>query len=395
MPKNRKLLWFLLLTTAAGGGALAVTQRGQIENAFAGSAHAYEGKAELRIDKEKARTVPVATAKAQRENLRVTLEALGTVTPLQNVTVRPQISGQLMELGFQEGQYVQKGDFLAQIDARPYENALSQAQGALAKDEALLHDAQGTLARYEKLVKQGSVSQQQYDTQNSLVQQLTGTVQEDMAQIATAKLNLDYCHITAPISGRVGLRVVDVGNYVQTSDTSGIVTLAETKPISVLFTVPQDRLGEIQDAMKDGGQPEVVAFDRTRSKKLATGKLVALDNQIDTSTGTVKLRAQFENEDGALFPNQFVNVSLLLKTLEGAVTVPVAAVQRGSIGTYVYVVTPEEKASIKNVTLGPSDGEKAAIEQGVEEGDVVVTDGGDKLSEGTKISLPQGGKEAP
>jgi len=332
--------------------------------------------------------VPVATSLAEKGEIAVNLNALGTVTALANVTVRTQISGQLIQTGFQEGSPVKEGDFLAQIDPRPYEIALAQAEGQLMHDQALLKDAELNLGRYKKLMKQDSISRQQFDSQEALVQQYTGTVQTDQAAIDSAKLNLTYCHITAPLSGRTGLRVVDVGNYVQPSDTNGIVTLAQTQPITVVFTLPEDTVPALIKRMKQEEPIEVSVFDRDQTNMLARGTLVAAHNQIDTSTGTLKLRAQFDNADENLFPNQFVNVKLLLDTLRDVTVVPLAAIQRGLPGTFVYLVNPDNGVILRPVKLGPDDGTKVAITEGLVPGDKVVIDGADKLREGSRVALP-------
>lgn len=326
---------------------------------------------------------------ARKGDINVTLNALGTVTPMAAVTVRTQINGQLMQVGFQEGQVVHEGDFLAEIDPRPYTIALAQAEGQLIRDQALLKDAEVNLARYKKLVAQDSLAKQQLDTQESLVQQYKGAVQSDQAQIDAAKLNLTYCRITAPVSGRVGLRQVDPGNYVKTSDTDGLVTITQLQPITVLFSLPEDNLPAIMQRLKEGATLEVLAYDRTQSTKLATGKLVSVDNQIDTSTGTIKLRAQFDNEDSGLFPNQFVNVRLLVNTLRDVTVIPTAAIQRGTPGTFVYRINEGNAVVIQKVKLGPAEGDNIIITEGLAPSDRVVIDGADKLREGAKVSLPE------
>jgi multidrug efflux system membrane fusion protein len=295
-----------------------------------------------------------------------------------------------MQIAFTEGQIVNKGDFLAQIDPRPYQNALDQAQGQLLRDKALLDSAQVDFARYRKLVAQDSIARQQLDTQIGLVHQYEGTVKTDEAMVSNAQLNLAYCRIVAPVSGRVGLRQVDVGNYVQTSDTNGIVVITQLKPISVLFTLAEDNLPAVLKRLQSGATLPVTVYDRTQSNKLATGKLATVDNQIDPTTGTVKLRAQFENEDESLFPNQFVNTELLVDTLHGVTIIPTAAIQRGAPGTFVYLVGADQTVSVRPVKLGPSEGEQVAIRDGLAPGDKVVTDGADRLRDGAKVTLPDG-----
>ncbi len=330
---------------------------------------------------------PVASATAQSGDVNVTLDALGTVTPLATVTVRTQISGQLMKVLYQEGQTVKQGDLIAEIDSRPYELALGQAQGQLLRDQALLKNAELDLARYRKLVAQDSIPKQQYDTQEALVAQYQGTVRTDQAQVDNAKLNIAYCHIVAPISGRVGLRQVDQGNYVQTNDTNGIVVITQIQPITVLFTLPEDNLPAIMKRLRAGVSLPVTAWDRAHTVQLAAGQLITVDNQIDTSTGTVKLRAQFDNTDLALFPNQFVNAELTVDVLRNTTVAPAAAIQRGAPGTFVYLIKPDDTVAVQPVKLGPSEGEHVAVLSGLNPGDRVVVDGADKLRDGAKVSL--------
>jgi len=332
--------------------------------------------------------MPVVTAQAQQGDMPVTINGLGTVTPLAMVTVRTQISGQLIQIGFQEGQEVNKGDFLAQIDPRPYQAALDQVQGQLLRDQAQLANARRDLARFNRLVAENSIAQQQRDTQEALVRQLEGTVATDQGLVDNAKLNLAYCRIVAPVSGRIGLRQVDAGNYVQVSDPNGIVVITQIKPISAIFSLPEDNLQAIMKRLNAGATLQVTAFDRSGVAKLATGALVTVDNQIDPTTGTVKLRAQFDNNDEVLFPNQFVNVQLLVDTLQGATLVPSAAIQRGAPGTFVYLVKPDDTVSVQAVKLGAGDGERVAVASGLAPGDKVVVDGADKLREGAKVTLP-------
>ncbi|HXP95236.1 MAG TPA: MdtA/MuxA family multidrug efflux RND transporter periplasmic adaptor subunit [Telmatospirillum sp.] len=337
--------------------------------------------------------MPVVAATAEKGDVAITLNALGTVSPLATVTVKTQIAGQLTQVAFQEGQTVRAGDFLAQIDPRPYQLSLAQYEGQLQRDQALLKDAELNLARYKTLVAQDSLARQTLDTQDALVHQYRGTVETDQALVNNAKLNLVYCHIVAPVSGRVGLRQVDPGNYVQTSDSSGIVVITQMQPITVLFTLPEDNLPAVLKRLHAGASLGVTVFDRGQAMQLATGRLMTVDNQIDTTTGTVKLRAQFENRDEMLFPNQFVNTQLLVDTLKDATVIPTAAIQRGAPGTYVYLVKADNTVTVRPVTLGPTAGERVAIVAGVEPGDKVVVDGGDKLREGAAVTLPTGAKD--
>src|SRR5712671_1343813 len=337
---------------------------------------------------------PVGAAAVEKDDMPVTLSGLGTVTPLAMVTIRTQINGQLIEVAFKEGQMVNKGDFLAQIDPRPYQVALEQAQGQLAKDQAVLKNSELDLTRYRTLVAQNSIARQTADTQIALVQQNRGTVQADQAQVDTQKLNLTYCRIVAPVGGRVGLRQVDPGNYVQTSDANGIVVITQLQPISAIFTLPEDSLQAVLRRMRGGTSLTATAFDRSGTNRLDTGRLDTVDNQIDTTTGTVKLRAIFDNSDQTLFPNQFVNVQLLVDTVRGADLIPNSAVQRGAPGTFVYVVKPDETVAAQPVTLGPGDDRRIVITKGLEPGQRVVTDGADRLKDGAKVRLVQSGGAA-
>ncbi len=331
---------------------------------------------------------PVGAATIDTGDIRVILNELGTVTSLDTVTVLTQISGQLIQVGFQEGQVVKKGDFLAQIDPRPYQAALEQAQGTLAHDQGLLDQAKTDLKRFQTLGRQDSIAQQQIDDQKYLVAQDTGTVQTDQGTVDNAQLNLAYCHIISPIDGQVGLRQVDPGNYIQASSTSGIVVITQMQPISVLFAVPEDNISDIIQQVRAGATLSVEAYDRANVKLLATGTLGTLDNQIDTTTGTVKLRAMFANPDEKLYPNQFVNARLLVNTMQNTIRVPVQAVQRGEPGTYVYVINANNTVSVRPVKVGPTDGGYMAVLSGLQVGEKVVTDGTDRLRDGAPVIVP-------
>jgi multidrug efflux system membrane fusion protein len=337
--------------------------------------------------------IPVTTAGAALGDIEVRIPALGTVTPLATITVRTQISGILQKIAFTEGQLVRQGELIAEIDPRPYEAAVEQQQGNLKRDQALLADAKLDLKRYEGLVKEDSIAVQQLDTQRALVDQYEGTILSDQGQLKTAQVNLIYTRIVSPVNGRVGLRQVDQGNYVTPGDANGIVVVNQVQPISVIFPIPEDNVPALTRQLRSGGSLEVDAFDRTNSAKLAQGKLLTLDNQIDTTTGTVKLRALFDNADGALFPNQFVNVQLLQQVLTQQVIIPNSAVRRGApngvVTTFVYAVKPDSTVAVKPITLGVVDGERAAVAAGLAAGDVVVTEGGDRLRDGAKVILPQ------
>jgi membrane fusion protein, multidrug efflux system len=320
-------------------------------------------------------------------DIGINLNALGTVTSLGTVTIRSQISGYLQKIDFKEGDEVKKGDLIAEIDPRPYEAALAQAKGALARDEALLKGAQVDLTRYQGLAAQNAVPRQTLDTQVALVAQDQGTVEADRASVKAAEVNLNYCRILSPIDGRVGLRQVDQGNYVTPGDTNGLVVITQLKPISVLFTVPEDNLQAISKRLQDGAVLPAAALDRSGATKIADGTLQTFDSQIDPTTGTIKLRAQFPNETETLYPNQFVNIRLLLDTHKGVTTMPTAGVQRGVPGTFVYLVNADNTVSVRKVVLGVTDGDRVEVVSGLAPGDRIVIDGADKLRDGAKINL--------
>ena len=338
-------------------------------------------------------TVGIATAK--KADIPVQLEALGTVTPLANVVVQPQVSGVLTAVLFQEGQMVKKGDVLATIDPQPFQNALAQATGARQRDEAQLAAARVTLSRYQTLLGQDSIARQDVDTQAALVKQLEGTVAIDRANENTAKLNLTWSRITAPVSGRIGLRPVDAGNYISTGATNGIATITQITPIDVEFAIPQDRVPEVQDRLAQGAKLDATAFDRTRTRRLATGAFATLDNLVDTATGTVKAKARFSNADNTLFPNQFVNLRLLLRTVDSAVVVPVTALRHGPNGDYVYVLKDDSTVAQRTVTRGEASVDNVAIMSGLTAGEQVVTEGGDRLKDGARVQTTVDRPAAP
>jgi len=332
------------------------------------------------------RTVPVVTAVVRKADMPVNLTGLGTVVPTDAVTVHTRVDGQLMVVHFREGQTVQKGDLLMQIDPRPYQVQLLQAEGQMAKDEAALKNARMDLERYRTLVKQGIIPQQQMDTQVSTVDQAEAAVKSDLGGVESAKLNLTYSRITAPVSGTVGLRLVDAGNMVHATDTTGLVVITPLSPINVMFTIPADNIQHVLISSRAGKPLAVDAFDRDFVKKLATGVLLAVDNQVDPTTGTVRLKAQFANKDNVLFPNQFVNAKLQTDTLQGALVVPAAAVQRSPKGNFIYVVKADSTVDLRPVEIQLVEGDTIALKSGVSEGEKVVIDGLDKLSPGTKVA---------
>lgn len=343
--------------------------------------------------KQVVRVVPVVTATVQKKDMDVYINGLGTVTAFKTVTIRSRVEGELVNVAFTEGQMVEEGDVIAEIDRRPFEVQLQQAEGQLARDEATLKSADFTFKRYQELQQSKSIAPQQVDEQRSLVQQTTGAIQSDQAAVANAKLQLTYCHITAPISGRIGLRLVDQGNIVRANDPNGLAVITQLQPISLVFTIPQDDISRVQKASSDGKELAVTAFDRDMKIKLAAGKLLAIDNQVDATTGTVRLKAIFGNEDGLLFPNQFVNARLLVDTRKDAIVVPNAAVQRGPSSYFVYVVQndssvdpPIEKVEQRTVTVGLIEGAETAIESGLAPGEIVVTDGLDKLTKDAQVT---------
>ncbi|HIE5387099.1 TPA: MdtA/MuxA family multidrug efflux RND transporter periplasmic adaptor subunit [Enterobacter cancerogenus] len=330
---------------------------------------------------------PVQAATAVNKAVPRYLTGLGTITAANTVTVRSRVDGQLMALHFQEGQQVKAGDLLAEIDPSQFKVNLAQAQGQLAKDKATLANAQRDLARYQQLVKTNLVSRQELDTQRSLVSETQGTIKADEAAVASAQLQLDWSRITAPIDGRVGLKQVDIGNQISSGDTTGIVVITQTHPIDLVFTLPESDIATVVQAQKAGKGLVVEAWDRTNKQKLSEGSLLSLDNQIDTTTGTIKLKARFNNADDALFPNQFVNARMLVATEENAVVIPTAALQMGNEGNFVWVLNADNKVSKHLVKTGIQDSQTVVIAAGLSAGDRVVTDGIDRLTEGAKVEV--------
>ena len=337
-------------------------------------------------DRRSRPSVPVVTAPVSTGDLPVTLTELGTVTPLATVTVKTQINGRLVTVGFQEGQLVKTGDFLAQIDPRPYQIALELAKAQLVRDTALLSDARIDVERYRTLAAQDSIPRQRSTPRSTSSTRTRASSRPTRPPSTARSSNLEYCR-TRPLAGRLGLRQIDPGNYVQTSDAGGIVVITQLEPISVIFTVPEDNVSAIVTRLNAGAKLPVIAYDRALTTKLATGALTTLDNQIDTTTGTVRLRAQFDNRDNRLFPHQFVTTILVLDTLKNATVVPSAAVQRGAPGTFVYVVNDDRVVNLRPVKLGPTDGDRVAVTSGVNAGERVVVDGADKLRNGAQVTL--------
>jgi multidrug efflux system membrane fusion protein len=387
-PRRRSLLLRIALVVVLAAAAVFAWQKiEKVETSAPSTAEGTTGRSGT--PPQTVRVAPVALG-----DMPIIIDALGTVTPFETVTIRTQIAGKLQELGFDEGQIVKKGDFLAQIDPRPYQAALAQSQGQLAKDQALLAQAQSDLSRYEALAKQDSISKQQVADQEALVAQDKAAILTDQAQVQTAQLNLDYTHIVSPITGRAGLRLVDPGNYLQPSDATGIVVVTQIDPISVIFSTPEDNLPRIAARLNSGAKLPVSVFDRANVNELATGTLTTYDSQVDVTTGTIKMRATFDNPKGVLFPQQFVNVRLLVDTLSGVALAPNAAIQVGPSGNFVYALNADSTVSKRDVVTGAADGRRTTIASGLAAGDKVVIDGVDRLREGAKVTVvenPTGG----
>src|SRR5579859_7440639 len=384
--KRRWWVWLVLLVLVAG---VVWYCRGRNSQADAAAAGGKGPGGAAGAGASGGFVVPVVVATAAKGDLPVFLNGLGNVTAFNTVTVRSRVDGQIVKINFTEGQYVKEGDSLVEIDPRPYQVQLEQAQGQLAKDQAQLRDVQVDYERFKLLFQEGVIPKQQLDTQQAQVGTFEGAIKADNATIDNAKLQIMYSHITAPISGRIGLRLVDMGNMVHATDTNGLLVITQLQPIATLFSLPQDQLPQVMARMKKGAPIVVEAYDRDNTTKLAAGKLLTIDNQIDTTTGTYKLKAVFDNAKNELFPNQFVNVHLLVDTKKNVVLVPTTAILRGPQGTYVFAVGTDGKVKIHIVTLAEANGNITGISSGLNPGDVVVTDGQDKLQDGSKVEPRQ------
>lgn len=381
-PRRRRAwIWILILILLGAGGYYFWSKRTPPPSGEASGQGGRKGQG------GNGGSSPVDAATAFKGNIGVYVTGLGAVTPIYTVTVQSRVDGQLMQVLYKEGDMVHQGDKLAEIDPRPYQAQLTQYEGQLIRDQALLDNARIDQARYEALLKQNAIPEQQLATQVALVKQDEGIVKNDQGLIDGVKVDLIYCNITAPITGRIGLRLVDPGNIVQTTDTTGLLVITQLQPISVIFTIAEDELPVIYQKQSGGQKLPVDAFNREMTKKLASGTLTTIDNQIDQTTGTVKLRATFDNSHNELFPNQFVNARLLQQEKRGVVLVPSAAVQRNSSSTYVYVVKPDSTVTVRQVKVGTSDDDNTEITSGINQGDVVVLTGVDKLIEGSKVTV--------
>lgn len=387
MKGSNKSRWAAVLVVAIIAGAAYWFWQGREAASTPSAMSAGPGPGGGRPGRFGAALAPVQAATATSEAVPRYLSGLGTVTAANTVTVRSRVDGQLLAIHFTEGQQVKAGDLLAEIDPSQFKVALAQAEGQLAKDRATLANARRDLARYQQLVKTNLVSRQELDTQQSLVSETQGTIKADEAAVASAQLQLNWSRITAPIDGRVGLKQVDIGNQISSGDTTGIVVLTQTHPIDVVFTLPENQIATVVQAQKAGKKLVVEAWDRTNKQKISEGSLLSLDNQIDVTTGTIKLKARFTNQDDALFPNQFVNARMLVDTEQNAVVIPTAALQMGNEGHFVWVLNDENKVSKHTVTPGIQDSLKVVINAGLSAGDRVVTDGIDRLTEGAKVEV--------
>jgi multidrug efflux system membrane fusion protein len=373
--KSRKWVWALVVVLILGAGAYYYVRQSKLRSSTAQAEPA-------------PRAVPVSIATVRKGDIGVYINALGAVTPVYTDTITSRVQGEIVNVYYREGQLVHKGDPLLDIDARPYQAALTQVEGQLAHDQALLNEAKIDLSRYQSAFAQNAIAKQQVDDQEQTVLQYEGTVKNDQGMVDNAKVNLVYTHITSPIEGRVGLRLVDPGNIVQANSTTALVVVTQLQPITVVFSVAEDYLPQIQQQLRKGNRMEVDAFDRDQTKKIASGTLLTLDNQIDPTTGTIKLKAIFPNQDGALFANQFVNARLLVDTTQNAVLIPTAAVQRNAQGAFVYVIKPDQTASIQTITVGTTDGDMAAV-QGLQANQTIATKGFEKLQDGVKVAVQQ------
>jgi multidrug efflux system membrane fusion protein len=380
-PKGRKRTgWvWLVVTVLLIAGAYLFWYRG-------GSPHDTQAANKVSSDqKSNSGAVPVVATKATRGDIGVYLTGLGAVTPIYTVTVKTRVDGELVNVLYHEGDVVQKGDLLMEVDPRPYQAQLEQYEGQLVRDQAILENAKVDLARYKGLLTQNAIPEQQVATQQALVAQTEGVVRADQGQIDNAKLNLTFCKITAPITGRVGLRLVDPGNIIHAADANGLVVITQIQPISVIFTIPEDQLPEVRSRVRAGQTLRAEAYDRDIQKKLALGTLTTFDNVIDQTTGTLRLRATFDNKDDALFPSQFVNVRLLVQQKHGVVLLNSAGIQRSGSNTYVFLVKPDSTVTLRNVTVGTTEGDQSEITSGLQPGDTVVMTGVDKLIEGSPV----------
>jgi multidrug efflux system membrane fusion protein len=368
-------VWALVVVLILGAGAYYYVRQSKLRSSTAQAEPA-------------PRAVPVSIATVRKGDIGVYINALGAVTPVYTDTITSRVQGEIVNVYYREGQLVHKGDPLLDIDARPYQAALTQVEGQLAHDQALLNEAKIDLSRYQSAFAQNAIAKQQVDDQEQTVLQYEGTVKNDQGMVDNAKVNLVYTHITSPIEGRVGLRLVDPGNIVQANSTTALVVVTQLQPITVVFSVAEDYLPQIQQQLRKGNRMEVDAFDRDQTKKIASGTLLTLDNQIDPTTGTIKLKAIFPNQDGALFANQFVNARLLVDTTQNAVLIPTAAVQRNAQGAFVYVIKPDQTASIQTITVGTTDGDMAAV-QGLQANQTIATKGFEKLQDGVKVAVQQ------
>jgi membrane fusion protein, multidrug efflux system len=385
--RSRWWIWLLLIVLIATLGYVFYPQvrAGQPKS----------DKSEKGQGKRATQAVPVIATAARRGELPIYLTGLGSVTAYNTVTIRSRVDGELIKVAFTEGQIVHKGDLLAQIDPRVFQAQLAQAEGQVAKDTAQWENAKVDLSRYQALDAQRVIPRQQAETQAAMVHQLEGTLEADRGQIQTIKLQLTYCNITSPLTGRIGLRTVDQGNIVHATDPNGLATIAQLQPIAVVFNLAQDYLPQVMSKLRAGQSLVVEAYDRDLKKKIAAGRLLTVDNTIDPGTGTAKFKAEFPNDDSSLFPNQFVNARLLVDTRHGVVMVPAAAIQHSPESSFVYVVKSDQTVEMRNVAPGPVEGEEASVEKGLQAGEVVVVDGVDKLQQGTKVEARINGPASP